>query len=131
MSERVARASTIKEQFWRRALQRYERSGLSIRAFCRGEDLRECNFYAWRRELQRRDQLGERPVAQPPASMANGSQVRASFLPLRVLPDGLAGSAPPRSIEIVLSGGPTVRVPDGFDRRTLSDVLSVLERQPC
>ena len=131
MESHSSSAGASKEQFWRRALRRYQASGLSIRAFCQREGLRECNFYAWRREIQRRDQLDERPVAHPPAPPANGTQVRASFLPLRVLPDGLAGSAAPRSIESVLSGGPTVRVPDGFDRRTLSDVLIVLGSQPC
>ena len=35
------------------------------------------------------------------------------------------------AIEIVLNGGPTVRVPTGFDPRTLGDVLAVLEGRPC
>jgi hypothetical protein len=40
-----------------------------------------------------------------------------------------ARTAPP--IEIVLNGGPTVRVPTGFDVRTLGDILAVLEGRPC
>jgi hypothetical protein len=34
-------------------------------------------------------------------------------------------------VEIVLGGGRTVRVPPGFDRQTLADVLAVLEAPPC
>jgi hypothetical protein len=38
---------------------------------------------------------------------------------------------PPAPIEIVLPSGPTLRVPTGFDPRTLAAVLSVLEGRPC
>ena len=34
-------------------------------------------------------------------------------------------------VEIVLGEGRTVRVPAGFDRQTLADVLAVLEAPPC
>jgi hypothetical protein len=34
-------------------------------------------------------------------------------------------------IEIVLAHGRTVRVPAGFDRQTLAEVLAVLEDRPC
>ena len=34
-------------------------------------------------------------------------------------------------MEIILAQGRTVRVPAGFDRQTLADVLAVLEARPC
>jgi len=40
-------------------------------------------------------------------------------------------SRPAPPIEIVLPTGPTVRVPAGFDPRTLGHVLAVLEGRPC
>ncbi len=36
-----------------------------------------------------------------------------------------------RGVEIVLAQGRTVRVPTGFDRQTLAEVLAVLEVRPC
>src|SRR5438045_2504458 len=44
-----------KEQFWRKAVRGWQRSGLSIRAYCGCNELSENNFYAWRREIARRD----------------------------------------------------------------------------
>ena len=54
-----------------------------------------------------------------------------AFLPVRVvdLVEVAPRTAPP--IEIVLPAGPTVRVPHGFDPRTLGEVLAVLEGRPC
>ena len=47
--------SKSKEAFWRRLVGRHERSGLSIREFCREHGQRETAFYFWRRELARRE----------------------------------------------------------------------------
>ena len=43
-----------KEQQWRRWIQQWQHSGLSVRAFCARHDLAEPSFYAWRRQLQQR-----------------------------------------------------------------------------
>src|SRR6516165_5990369 len=50
------RYDAVKERKWRRVLERWRRSGLSIRAFCGAEGIGEHLFYWWRRELARRDQ---------------------------------------------------------------------------
>ena len=42
---------------------------------------------------------------------------------------GWAGAA--QGVEIILGPGRTVRVPAGFDRQTLAEVLAVLEARPC
>ena len=52
-----------------------------------------------------------------------------SFLPVRVVEPGVTEAA--RGVEIVLQQGRTVRVQSGFDRKTLVDVLAVLEVRPC
>ena len=54
-----------------------------------------------------------------------------TFLPVRVVEgdDPQSRSVPP--IEIVLPDGPTVRVPAGFDPRTLTEVLTVLGGRRC
>ena len=44
------------ERRWRGIVDRQRRSGLTIRAFCRGEALTATAFGFWKRELRRRDQ---------------------------------------------------------------------------
>jgi transposase-like protein len=96
-----------KEQQWRRRIQQWRRSGLSVRAFCDRHGLTQASFYLWRRELQHRD----------------GAAV--SFVPVEV-----AASETSRSesgIEIFLAGERRVRVAPGFDAVTLQRVVAVLE----
>jgi hypothetical protein len=40
-----------KENYWRRQLALWQKSGLSIRAFCKEHGVVEASFYTWRREL--------------------------------------------------------------------------------
>ena len=101
-----------KEQQWRRWIEDWRASGLSVRAFCTRRGLAQPSFYAWRRQLERRD-------AAPPA-----------FVPVRVI--GADGPAPGSRIEIVLRAGRTVRVAAGFDAATLQQVVAALEEElPC
>jgi hypothetical protein len=120
-----------KEQVWRRIIRRHHQTDLPVSAFCRREGLKVANFLWWRRELNRRDQ--EKTASSPGPSTKGPSQPLAApvFLPVHVIEAPLAPpqSAPP--IEIVLPGGPTVRVPAGFDPRTLGEILAVLEARPC
>jgi transposase len=99
-----------KEQQWRRWIEDWRASGLSVRAFCARQGLALPSFYGWRRELQRRD------AAQP------------VFVPVRVVGENV--TAPGRSIEVVLGSGRTVRVGPGFDAATLQQVVAVLEEGP-
>lgn len=48
-----------RERFWRSTLTRQAASGLSVRAFCRQEELAESAFYAWRRTIAQRDREQE------------------------------------------------------------------------
>jgi hypothetical protein len=96
-----------KEQQWRRRIQHWRRSGLSVRVFCARHGLTQASFYLWRRELQRRDDAA------------------VSFVPVEVVasePSGLTGG-----IEIFLGGKRRVRVQPGFDVVTLQRVIAVLE----
>ncbi|HEX4286560.1 MAG TPA: hypothetical protein VHZ28_15815 [Terracidiphilus sp.] len=44
-----------KEAYWRRVFKRFSASGLSVREFCKREQLTESAFYAWRRTIGERD----------------------------------------------------------------------------
>jgi transposase len=100
-----------KEQQWRQWLREWQTSGLSISVFCARRCLAAPSFYAWRRELKRRD-------AQRPA-----------FVPVHILADATAAKGD--SLEVVLAGRRTVRIPVSFDAATLRRLLSVLEEPPC
>lgn len=95
-----------KEQQWRRWIDQWQHSGLTVRAFCARHGLSEPSFYAWRRTLQQRQ-----PVP--------------TFVPVRVVPDSTSAAA--ASIEIVLAGDRTLRVAPGFDAATLRRLLHLLE----
>lgn len=102
-----------KEQHWRRCLQLWQHSGLTVREFCDRHHVAEGSFYAWRRLLQQRD------VAA------------AAFIAVQVVPD--EQPPPDRPLEVVLACGRCVRVPTGFDPATLRRLLAVLEAEahPC
>jgi hypothetical protein len=127
-----------KESRWREMMRRQAESGKSVRGYCRQAGIRESAFYWWRRELARRSQHGEhlrqlsavgrrqargRPPARKPAGVA------AEFLPLRVMTERRREEG--CSIEIQFGEGRTLRIPAGFARQTLLDVLGVLEEQGC
>jgi transposase len=98
-----------KEQHWRRLIQLWKNSGLTVRAFCVRHHLTQPSFYAWRRELQQRD-------------------VVTTFVPVQVVADDQP--APSTPIEILLVGGRSVRITPGFDPATLRQLLVVLQEAP-
>jgi transposase len=107
-----------KEQHWRQLLERWQRSGLSVRAFCRRHRLAEPTFYAWRRTLQQGGYLA--PDAQAPDPV--------TFFPVHIQHDAID---PRPAVELVLAGGRCLRIPPGFDPAALRALLAVLEGPPC
>jgi len=101
-----------KEQFWRRMLRLQQRSGLSVRAFCRQQGLSQPSFYAWRRTIAQRE-------AQTPA-----------FVPLELLPEPLplpTAGANDCGLELLLGRGRVLRIGPAFDASTLRRLLALLE----
>ena len=94
-----------KQQQWQRWIQLWQRSGLTVRAFCARHSLSEPSFYAWRRELQ------QRQTAAP------------AFVSVQVVAD----PQPATAIEVVLGRGRCLRIAAGFDPATLRQLLAVLE----
>ncbi len=125
------RRDPAREKLWRRTIRDQERSGLSVHAFCAREGLKDGNFLRWRRELDRRDREKSTAVPSPATEGATEPRVSSVFLPVRVVDADRVLSRPDPLIEIVLDGGPTVRVSTGFDPGTLGDVLAVLGGRRC
>ena len=84
--------SKRREATWRRVVAGYAGSGMSIRAYCRKERVKEPAFYWWRAELARRD-------AVKPA---------AAFVPVVVKAPVVVGT---EGICIELRGGRVLRLP--------------------
>jgi transposase-like protein len=88
--------------YWRQIIGRQERSGLSVKAFCRQEELCAHSLYLWRRRLNQRQ--------------------AESFAVLEVKPDPSECVA----LEVTLANGDRVRIPSGVDGGTLRSVIAAL-----
>ena len=109
MSQQPARRISEREQFWRKALAEWQKSGEPVAAFCASRGLQAASFYAWRRTL--RDRHGQR-VTQGP-----------TWVPLRVVPDAM--------LEVVLPGGLVVRVPAGVEPSAVAMLIAALRTAAC
>ena len=107
-----------KERYWRQLIQRWQRSGLSVRVFCECHALAVSSFYAWRRTITQRDRLTLPSQAPEPVT----------FLPVHVRHDD-AQPQPP--VELVLADGRCLRIPHSFDPGHLRRVLHALEDSRC
>jgi len=116
-----------KERFWRRAIRRWQRSGLSVRAFCAAEALSEPSFYGWRRELARRDQEASAHVA--PVARFVPMRVRSDVDVASTTTEVTPASAP--AIDVMLANGRQLRVPAGFAPSMLRQLLAVVEEPAC
>ena len=94
-----------RRELWRQSIVQQEKSGHSVRAFCREQGLSEPAFYAWRKRLRRQN-----------------TPVRFALVEMK--PAG-AETAPP--IELMLANGDRLRIPR--DAATLKLVLAVLRDQ--
>jgi hypothetical protein len=122
MTQRGRERDASKEHLWRDAIRRWQRSGQTIREFCREQRLKEGSFHSWRRTIAWRDH----PAA---SASATPRQHQPTFVPLRVTPTPTAAAAAV-PLELVLDSGRIVRVSPGFDAATLQTLLAVLEEQP-
>jgi len=109
-----------KERLWREAVKRFARSGLSVRAFCRQENLLESAFYFWRREIACRDE-----ETQTRAKAPRRAPRQPDFLPVCVTET----VARPASITLELAGGRVLRLPDAIPAARLAEIVAALEAE--
>ncbi len=129
-----------RERFWRLALAEFAASGLNVRAFCAREGLSEPSFYAWRREIARRDADAASGAAR--AEDPRGAPSKSAKQPQRSAPPKAMPQTAvvPQLIELVPQGGAAapieVATPDGFTIRLqnanqLGAVLAAFARRPA
>lgn len=90
--------NTPKELWWLERIRRWQKSQLSVRLFCRRQQLSEPSFYAWRRTLAQRGLLVE------PAARAAAAPSTPAFVPLQLQGAGAANSTA-ALLEVVLADG--------------------------
>jgi transposase-like protein len=125
------RRDPSRERSWRQTIRQQQHSGLNVRDFCRREGLKDGTFRWWRQELARRDRQTAGASVTVSALEPAEADTAAMFLPVRVVDQEAISPQPPPPIEIVWPTGPTLRVPAGFDRRALDEILTVLEGRRC
>ncbi len=99
-----------KRRQWERIVREAARSGISVSQFCRERNLRENQFYWWRRRLE-----------EGAMSKASHERSQASFALVTDQPGALDAG-----IELVLGDGRRLRIAKGADEETLRAVLSAL-----
>jgi hypothetical protein len=99
-------------QSWQQCLDRFQRSGLTVPAFCEREGVSPASFYVWRRRLQH--------DSPPPAADA------PRLVPVRFV-------TPPASapVELLLPSGCVLRLCPDCDLDWLRQLLPVLGVAPC
>lgn len=114
MGAKGPRRGGRREDCWRRIVTRQPASGLSIRAWCEHEGVKEASFYAWRRTLAQRDASREAAVKERPTQLVALDVAGSAHSPV--------GAAP---LQLVIADL-RVEISPGFDDDTLRRVLGVL-----
>ena len=94
-----------KAEAWAERIAAQQRSGTSVKQFCKEQELTEYSFYAWRKRLQKR-----RPVS---FALVDRRATRQE-------------SVTETSLELVLVTGERLRIGAGVDSATLRTVLDAL-----
>ena len=120
MANRLRNAA--RERSWRGHISGWQRSGLSIRAYCLQHQLSEAGFYFWRRELVRRDESVSSPSSSLPVAVPKS---RAKPASVAWMPVTVTSSTAPM-VEVQLPTGVLLRVPAGVESVTLERILTAL-----
>jgi len=100
-----AKPAKAKADEWAERIAAQQRSGMSVKQFCREQGLTECSFYAWRKRLQ------------------EGGLVRFALVERSARRQERTTEA---VLELVLATGERLRIGPGVDITTLRTVLDVL-----
>ena len=100
-----AKPVTPKADEWAERIAAQQRSGISVKQFCKERGLTEYSFYAWRKRLREKG---------PVRFALVGSSARQQQLGAEL------------ALELVLQTGERLRIGSGVDAATLRTVLDVL-----
>lgn len=105
--------------FWRKLIERRQRSGLSVAEICEQAGVSTPSFYQWQRKLRGRGASGRGQTGRPAASR---------LIPVRIVADQPSSSGPAAGLlEVELPGDIKLRIPAGCDAATLRLVFGLLQ----
>jgi hypothetical protein len=99
------RPANPKADEWAERIAAQQRSGISVKQFCKDQGLTECSFYAWRKRLH------------------EGGSVRFALVERNSRRQERTAEV---VLELVLASGERLRIGTGVDTATLRTVLDVL-----
>ena len=99
------RPANPKADQWAERIAAQQRSGVSVKQFCKEEGLTEYSFYAWRKRLQQTGPVRFALVDRSPRRQERAAEV---------------------ALELVLASGERLRISAGVDAATLRTVVDVL-----
>jgi transposase-like protein len=99
------RLANPKADEWAERIAAQQRSGMSVKQFCKEHGLTEYSFYAWRKRLQQTGPVRFALVDRSPRQQEHG---------------------PEAALELMLTTGERLRISAGVDAATLRTVLDVL-----
>jgi hypothetical protein len=99
------RQATSKADQWAERIAAQQRSGVSVKQFCKEQGLTEYSFYAWRKRLQETGPVRFALVDRRPRRQERAVET---------------------ALEVVLATGERLRMGVGVDTATLRTVLDVL-----
>ncbi len=98
-------AAILKTDEWAERIAAQQRSGNSVKQFCKEQGLKEGSFYAWRKRLQKREPVRFALVDRGAARQESATEA---------------------ALELVLTTGERLRIGVGVDATTLHLVLEAL-----
>jgi transposase len=101
----VEKTAIPKADEWAQRIAAQQRSGISVKQFCKEQGLTEYSFYAWRKRLQKKEPVRFALVDREAAQQ-------------ELLTEG--------ALELVLVTGERLRIGAGVDAATLRTVLDAL-----
>jgi hypothetical protein len=106
---------------WRRTIEAWEESGLSVPEFCRQRELPKSRFYSWRKRLSL---AGTGRSGTSLKVRSEGKKPAVKFLPIHIqeVPPATAACKP---IEIFLANGCVVRFSGELSDDSLSRIMKL------
>ena len=140
MAKRTGERARQKRERWAHEIARWQRSGESVRAFCRRRGLKEPSFYYWRRRIEAEPAMdveasvGLEASTTPSMSADSSGSVTGSssteskiqgpaFAELRVSGEPGASGA---MVELTLPTGEQLRIGDEVSSEHLQRVLTAV-----
>src|SRR4051812_411664 len=111
----MSRHNPERVRTWRDVFDAWKRSGRTINAYCREQNLTRSKFDRWRRILAREPGESSRGETPSPPSSA--------FVPLRVVAEPMA--------EVVLTSGIVVRLPLSAAPETVTRLVAAVGAASC